>query len=454
MKVLVTGGAGFIGSHVVDKLRDAGHEPVVFDLHPSPHHDLGEVETRVGDLLSVEDLREAMAGCDAVCHLAASADVGIVAKEPVEAEQLNSRGTLNVLEAARQSAIKRVIYASTIWIYSDGCDGLVDEETTVGLPSHLYTATKLAGEMYCKSYSELYDVEFTILRFGIPYGPRARPAAVIPAFVKKALAGEPLTIAGAGTQSRRFVYVEDLADGVVRGLDPVASNRVYNLVSDDDVTVRQIADTVGDLVGDVEIAHTEARTADFGGVEVCGARAAHELGWTASTPFQEGVRRYVDWYRASEAAAPAPQEVAVAPAAPSRPDLPRLGWRVAPAGMLLGIVAALTAYLLAVGSIGLDNDEVRTVGLVAFASLGVYGVLAVHWPGARHRRPTGVRLSWALAVAFVLVLVLPWPRHLLHLETEPSTLLLGFVGAGFGVGLAAAGMRYWRDARAAAPEEA
>jgi UDP-glucose 4-epimerase len=294
VRVLVTGGAGFIGSHVVDKLRAAGHEPRIFDLRPSPHHEPGEVDTYIGDLLNVHDLCDAMRGCDAVAHLAALADVGIVADEPVEAEALNSRGTLNVLEAARHSGVERVVYASTIWVYSDGCGAQVDEDTTVGLPSHLYTATKLAGEMYCKSYSELYNVEFTILRFGIPYGPRARPAAVIPAFVRKAVEGEPLTIAGAGDQSRRFVYVEDLAQGVADALRPVAANRVYNLVSDRDVSIKEIAHTVRELVGDVEVVHTEARAADLGGVVVCGQRASRELGWEASTPFEEGVRRYID----------------------------------------------------------------------------------------------------------------------------------------------------------------
>ena len=328
MRVLVTGGAGFIGSHVVDKLRAAGHEPRIFDLRPSPHHAAGEVDTYIGDLLCVDDLRDAMTDCDAVAHLAASADVGIVANEPVEAEALNARGTLNVLEAARQSGVDRVVYASTIWVYSDGCGNQVDEDTTVGLPSHLYTATKLAGEMYCKSYSELYDVEFTILRFGIPYGPRARPAAVIPAFVRKALEGDALTIAGEGTQSRRFVYVEDLAEGVADALQPVAANRVYNLVSDRDVSIKEIAHTVRELVGDVEVVHTEARAADFGGVVVCGKRASRELGWEASTPFEEGLRRYIDWYRANSngngnhaaepAPAPAPAtQVAPAPRRPS-----------------------------------------------------------------------------------------------------------------------------------------
>src|SRR5204862_2091645 len=150
------------------------------------------------------------------------------------------RGTLSVLEAARATGT-RVIYGSTIWVYGNSGDGLIDEESPIGMPDHLYTASKLAGEMYCTSYAELYDVSCTILRFGIPYGPRARPSAVIPIFVRKALAGDALTIAGDGSQGRRFVYVEDLAEGVVKALDHAAENRVYNLASDTTVTIRELA---------------------------------------------------------------------------------------------------------------------------------------------------------------------------------------------------------------------
>ena len=157
-------------------------------------------------------------------------------------------------------------------------------------PSHLYTSTKLAGELYCKAYQELYGIDYTILRFGIPYGPRAREAAVIPAFVNKAFKGEPLTLAGDGMQSRRFVYVEDLADGVALGLADVATNRVYNLASDENVTIKQIAETVQELVGNVEIVYTPARPGDFGGKIVSSERAERELGWTAATPFHEGVQ--------------------------------------------------------------------------------------------------------------------------------------------------------------------
>lgn len=301
MRVLVTGGSGFIGSHVVDRLREHGVTPRIFDLVRSPHHPVGEVETFLGSLMDPEALRLAMAGCHAVVHLAAVADVRDVHAEPSYAENINTRGTLNVLEAARRAGVGRVVYGSTTWVYSDCPQREVDEDTAIAAPSHLYTATKLAGETYCYSYSGLYDLSYTILRFGIPYGPRARDGAVVPIFVRKAMNGEPLTVAGDGQQFRKFVYVEDLAEGVVRGLMPVARNRVYNLDGRERVSILQIAETVRDTVGDVEIEHTPARPGDFGGKEVSSVRAEEELGWTASTPFSEGVARYVDWYRARTA---------------------------------------------------------------------------------------------------------------------------------------------------------
>ena len=297
MRVLVTGGSGFIGSHVVDKLRARGHEPVIYDLRPSPWHEPGTVDTRLGSITDREALERALHSCDAVAHLAAVADVNDVHASPEDAERVNARGTVAVLEAARRAGVKRIVYASTIWVYSDCEADAVDEETLLPAPSHLYTSTKLAGELYCKAYQELYGIDYTILRFGIPYGPRAREAAVIPAFVNKALGGEPLTLAGDGSQSRRFVYVEDLADGVALALGDVARNRVYNLASDESVSIKQIAERVKELIDDVEIVHTPARPGDFGGKIVCSKRAERELDWSAATPFAEGVRRYVEWRR-------------------------------------------------------------------------------------------------------------------------------------------------------------
>ena len=299
MRILVTGGSGFIGSHVVDKAVEAGHEAIVFDTRVSPYG----AKTIVGDVTRFDEVAAAAQGCDAIVHMAAMADVNEVAGAPVATEAVNAQGTLAVLEAARAANVGRVLYASTIWVYGEHLNGVATEDSPLGIPRHFYTATKLAGEMYCHSYGELYDVEHTILRFGIPYGPRAREAAVLPAFVIRAHAGAPLTIAGTGEQSRRFVYVEDLADGVVAALAPVAANRIYNLVGDESVTIREIAELVQELVQPVEIVHLEGRKGDFPGVEVSGERAERELGWRATTPFAEGARRYVEWFMASTSSA-------------------------------------------------------------------------------------------------------------------------------------------------------
>src|SRR5450755_1385993 len=173
MRVLGPRGTGVIGSQVVDKLRLRGHEPVIYDLRPSPWHEPGSVETVLGSSTDREALERALQGCDAVAHLAAVADVNDVHAEPEDAERVNARGTVAVLEAARRSGAKRIVYASTIWVYSDCEPEHVDENTLLPPPSHLYTSTKLAGELYCKAYQELYGIDYTILRFGIPYGPRA-----------------------------------------------------------------------------------------------------------------------------------------------------------------------------------------------------------------------------------------------------------------------------------------
>jgi UDP-glucose 4-epimerase len=314
MRVLVTGGSGFIGSHVVDRLRAHGHEPVIYDLRPSPWHEPGTVDTVLGSITDREALERALHSCDAVAHLAAVADVNDVHASPEDAERVNARGTVAVLEAARRAGVKRIVYASTIWVYSDCVPDEVDEDTLLPAPSHLYTSTKLAGELYCKAYQELYGIDYTILRFGIPYGPRAREAAVIPAFVGKALRGEPLTLAGDGSQSRRFVYVEDLAEGVALGVNDVAANRVYNLASDENVTIRQIAENVKEILGDVDIVYTEARAGDFGGKVVSSERSKQELNWTAATPFSEGVHKYVDWRVEQEKHKEELEERAVIPA--------------------------------------------------------------------------------------------------------------------------------------------
>ncbi|MDP9285972.1 MAG: NAD-dependent epimerase/dehydratase family protein [Actinomycetota bacterium] len=296
MKTLVTGGSGFIGSHVVDRLRQAGHEVRNFDLVESSHHSQREVETVLGDLADPDAVRRAVSGCDAVLHLAAVADVDEVTRDPARADRVNVHGTQSLLDGVCAAGTARFVFASTIWVYGDATGPeAVDEDSPLVLPKHFYTATKIAGEMYTASYGELSDLEHTILRFGIPYGPRSRQTAVVAAFTAKALAGQPLTIAGDGTQSRRFVYVEDLAAGVVEALAPAGANRVFNLVGRENTSVRGIARAVRDVVGDVPIVHVEGRAGDLRGGNISGERAASELGWEPTTAFADGVRRYVEW---------------------------------------------------------------------------------------------------------------------------------------------------------------
>jgi UDP-glucose 4-epimerase len=299
MRVLVTGGGGFIGSHVVDRLIARGDTPRIFDLSASPYHSPLEVETFTGSITDPANLDLAMRDCDAVIHLAAVADVGHVHADPVLAEEVNTRGTLNVLEAACRTKVGRVVYGSTTWVYSDCVEQEVDEGTPIPAPRHLYTATKLAGETYCAGYAELYELESTILRFGIPYGPRARAAGVVAKFTDLAFEGKPLTIAGDGSTTRSFIYVEDLADGIVAALAPEAAGRTYNLSGDEVVTILEIAERVQENTDNCEIVHTPPRPGDFPGKAISNQRALEELGWQAETTFKEGVRKYVEWVRSS-----------------------------------------------------------------------------------------------------------------------------------------------------------
>ncbi len=465
-KVLVTGGSGFIGSHVVDKIYDAGYEPRIYDLQPSPHHEPGSVDTVIGDLFDHDVLSAAMEDCEAVVHLAAYADVGIVAKEPVQAEECNSRGTLAVLEAAKATGT-RVIYGSTIWVYGASGDGLIDEDAPLGLPDHLYTASKLAGEMYCTSYAELYDVPCTILRFGIPYGPRARPAAVIPIFVSKALKGEPLTIAGDGLQTRRFVYVEDLAEGIVAGLRKGAETRVYNLAGDETVTIRELADIVSDLIDDTEIVHTPGRNGDFGGAVISNERAAEELDWRASTPLREGVRRYLAWLAPDRAPAPEaePAPVFAAPPEPATPvfapsvkvtELP--GWPSSPpstwpSAWIVALACAAGTLIPSMLAARTDDFGSGQVGYVAITCLiAILASLSLLPLGAGGVRPArgGVIAGWLIA-GFVILETLPWTRNIFNLGMpHRGTILLTAMGLAIALVVATALTRLRDDGEAAA----
>ena len=300
MKIAVTGGAGFIGSHVVDKLVEAGHEVQVLDYHVKPHRpDVGYADV---DIVEFSSVLNATKGCDYIFHLAAVSNVNHAFAQPVYTTKLNAVGTVNVLEAARHDGIRRVFFASTVWVYSGCRDNDVHEDSPFHMPGagHIYTSTKIAAEFFCHDYWQLYKVPFTILRYGIPYGPRMREELVIPIFLRKALSGQPITISGDGSQYRSFVYVEDLANAHILALGEKAVNQTYNLEGPSKITIRDIAETINHLLGGVvKIEYLPARPGDYGGKEVSADKARTELGWEPKVGFEEGMRRTLEWYRAT-----------------------------------------------------------------------------------------------------------------------------------------------------------
>jgi UDP-glucose 4-epimerase len=295
--IAITGGAGFVGSHVVDALLAAGHELRVID--PKQPRRASDVDWCDVDMLDQDAMTDALKGCGTVFHLAAMADVNDIVADPAESVAMNTLGVVRVLEAARRADAGRVIMSSTVWVYAATHGDEVDETTMFDLDTdrHLYVSEKIAGEMLCRDYANLFGRPFTVLRYGIPFGPRMRSDLVVAAFLLRAMRGEPLRIDGDGSQERRFVYVEDLAAAHVLALKPVAENRTYNLESNEATSIRTLAEAVRDLVGDVEVTFGPSRPGDYRARVVRSDRARDELGWEPTHTFAEGLRKTLDWYR-------------------------------------------------------------------------------------------------------------------------------------------------------------
>src|SRR5439155_21108140 len=210
-------------------------------------------------------------------------------------------GTAHVLEAQRINGARRVYLASSLWVYNGAPNGKpVDETVPFYLEGagHIYTSSKMAAEMVCHNYHQLYHVPFTILLYGIPYGPRMREELLIPVFIKKALTGQPLTISGRGEQYRNFVYVRDMAEAHVLAMTDSAANQTYNLEGPRKVTVLEVAEGIRKAIGDhVKIEFLRARPGDFGGKEVSAGKAKRELGWYPTVWFEDGLKRTIDWFR-------------------------------------------------------------------------------------------------------------------------------------------------------------
>ena len=442
MRTLVTGGGGFIGSHVVDHLVAAGHDVHVVDLRPPHRPDVGHIAADINDL---DALVEAFAGADAVFHLAAYADVNDVSREPVDATDANVVGVAKVWEACRRNNVGRAILASTVWVYNgaaDTGDGPLDEDAAFRLEDlgHLYTSSKVAAEMVAHSYKTLYGQEFTILRYGIPYGPRMRDALVIPKFVGMALRGEPLTIQGDGSQYRNYVYVEDLAEAHVLALRPEGANETFNLEGREKISIRAMVESIGEALGrPVDVSYTPARTGDYGGREISADKAKRVLGWRAGVPFAEGLRRYVEWHQARDCA-PVPvlatsgqflpssgEKLSKRASEPARAGASPVGGRAA-RPPLAGVMAGLGLAVLALPALsGAGAAPINRL----FAAGGSLLAVAAAW-AVRRRGLRPVPVVVAGGVTFVSVWLLS------QASPGPVTLLLGAL-LGFSLGAPLAG---------------
>lgn len=295
MKVLITGGSGFIGTHLVKGLIEAGHTPVVFDkAEPSQWMGLHWI---CDDMLRDEAFVTALNDIDAVVHLAAIADVDVALGKPKLVYETNVLGTVNLLRACQFHEISRLVLASTVWVYGENPKDEVTEAEPMGMPNHIYTGSKIAQEHLVYSFGKTHGLPYTILRFDIPYGPGMRPNTVFGAWAKRVIAGKDVIVYGSGWQGRCFVHVTDLAKGIVASLEHhAAAYNIFNLGGAKYVTINELAEVFSKLYN-VKVIHDSMRREDFGGVKTCSKKAESMLGWVPSVQLEDGIKDYVDSLR-------------------------------------------------------------------------------------------------------------------------------------------------------------
>lgn len=300
MKVLVTGGAGFIGTNLVPRLIDAGHSVRVLDsevLGKRAHLGAFQGEFVRGDIRDEAVLAEALAGIDAVVHLAADTRVIESIAEPARNFDVNVVGTFRLLEAMRARGITRLVNASTGGAIIGEAEPPVHEDM-VPRPVSPYGATKLAVEGLCAAYAGSYGFSTISLRFANVYGPRSfHKGSVVAAFFKRILASEPLVVYGDGEQTRDFVYVADLCDGIVRALGSDARG-VYQLGSGQPLSVNALLAAMRAVVAPntFAVAYQDARDGEIVRTWCAIGRAQRDLGFDPSTPLEQGLAATWQWF--------------------------------------------------------------------------------------------------------------------------------------------------------------
>ena len=315
MRYLITGGAGFIGSHLVEHLVAAGDDVTVLDdLSSGRRANLAAVRGQIrfirGSVTDLNTCRRAVERVDCVLHHAAVTSVQRSVDEPVVTHQVNATGTLNVLLAARDRGVRRVVYAGSTSAYGNPAT-LPNSEEHVTRPLSPYAASKLAGEDYCVACQATYGLETVVLRYFNIFGPRQDPnsqyAAVVPRFITTALAGEPPTIFGDGKQTRDFVFIANVVHAnLLAARAPAAdvSGQVFNIGSGKGVSVNQLWEHIRRLAG-VPLApvHTQGRAGEVRDSVAELARAGRLLGYAPIVDFEEGLRQTIAFYRARRDAA-------------------------------------------------------------------------------------------------------------------------------------------------------
>jgi UDP-glucose 4-epimerase len=298
-KVLVTGGAGFIGSNLVRALLERGDDVVVLDnFATGSRANLDGLSVRVveRELRSYERVHNAVRGAEIVFHLGALGSVPRSVQDPLTSNAVNVEGTLNVLLAARDEGVRRVVYSSSSSVYGVRRDLPVKEDAPPD-PLSPYGVTKLAAERFCVAFARVYDgLESTVLRFFNVFGPRQSPhsqyAAVVPKFMTRIAAGEPITIDGDGGQSRDFTYIGNVVDATIRAaFAEGVSGRIFNVASSRSASVNHLADTIGDILGKpVHKEHAPPRAGDIRDSWADVTAAKEAFGWEPTVDLEAGLR--------------------------------------------------------------------------------------------------------------------------------------------------------------------